>query len=229
LDGTPRVELLAAGRAEVEEVERYGGRIVASEARAVPRDGDGFEVELADHTVRARRMNVATGLRDDLPDMPGLREHWARAVLHCLYHHSREVRDRRSAGSQRQCQTLLVRQWADDAVFFAEVLDDVGHAELTMHSGRIVDGKASGLAVEDDELRGVRLVDGTVVARPALFVPARFVPNNALLTGLDCERDDNGWVRVDPSGLTSAWVCGRPAMRRTSAPRRRPGRRQRSR
>ncbi|GGM83732.1 thioredoxin reductase [Longimycelium tulufanense] len=211
-DGTPPAVLLAAGR---KEVERYGGRIVAGEVLAVRRDDDGFEVELGDRTVRARRVIVATGLRDELPDVPGLRERWARDVLHCPHCHGWEVRDQPLGVLGWQpgavLQAMLVRQWSDDVVFFAEVLDDAGRAKLTARGVRIVDGKVSGLVVEDDALRAVRLADGTVVERSALFVPARFVPNDALLTGLGCERDANGWVRVDPSGLTSVpgvWAAG---------------------
>ncbi|MCI2422036.1 NAD(P)/FAD-dependent oxidoreductase [Saccharopolyspora sp. K220] len=214
-DGTPPAELLAAGRAEV---ERYGGRVAAGEVRAVRRDGSGFEVELADRTVRARRVVVATGLRDELPDVPGLRERWARDVLHCPYCHGWEIRDQPLGvlGWQPGAvhQALLVRQWSDDVVFFAEALDETGRAKLTARGVRIVDGEVSGLVVEDDELRGVRLADGTVVARSALFVPARPAANDALLTGLGCERDDDGWVRVDPSGRTSVpglWAVGNVA------------------
>jgi thioredoxin reductase len=207
-DGTPPAELLAAGRAEV---QRYGGRVVSGEVRELDREGDGFVAELADRTVRARRVIVATGLRDELPDVPGLLERWGRDVLHCPYCHGWEVRDRPLGVLGSQHQALLVRQWSDDVIFFAEGVDDEGRAKLTARGVRIVDGRVVGLVVEDDELQGVRLADGSVVARSALFVPPRFVPNDALLTGLGCERDDSGWVRVDPTGRTSVpgvWAAG---------------------
>jgi thioredoxin reductase len=79
LDGTPPTELLACGR---QEVRRYGGHVVAGEvssaAPAAPSaEGDPrFAVTLADgSTLRARRVLVATGLRDVLPDVPGLAPH----------------------------------------------------------------------------------------------------------------------------------------------------------
>ncbi|MFI8943429.1 NAD(P)/FAD-dependent oxidoreductase [Streptomyces syringium] len=217
-DGTPPAELLAAGRAEV---ERYGGRVRTGEVRAVRR-GDGrmigFEAELADRTlVRARRVIVATGLRDGLPDLPGLRERWARDVLHCPYCHGWEVRDRPLGvlGWQPGAvhQALLVRQLSDDVTYFADGSepDDATRARLTARGVRIVGGKAGGLVVEDDELRGVRLADGTVVALSALFVPTRPVPRDALLDGLGCVREDDGRIRVDASGLTGVpgvWAVG---------------------
>lgn len=211
-DGTPPAELLAAGRAEV---ERYGGRIVTQQVRAISRTDGGFEVELAGRVVRARRVIVATGLRDELPDVPGLWERWARDVLHCPYCHGFEVRDQAIGvlGWQPMAvhQALLVRRLSDDVVFFAEELDDTDRAKLTAWDVRIVDGTVTGLVVEDDLLRGVRLAGGAVVARSALFVPPRFVPNDGLLAALGCERGENGWVLVDPSGRTSVpgvWAVG---------------------
>ena len=50
--------------------------------------------------------------------------------------------------------------------------------------------------------------------RDALFVPPRFVPNDALLVSLGCERDDNNWVVKDATGRTSVpgvWVAGNVA------------------
>jgi thioredoxin reductase (NADPH) len=211
-DGTPPAELLAAGRAEV---ERYGGRVIADSVRAVRREPDGFAVELAEQVVRARRVIVATGLRDELPEVPGLRERWARDVLHCPYCHGFEVRDQPIGvlGWQPMAvhQALLVRRLSDDVVLFAEDLDETDRAQLIAWGVRIIDGTVTGLVVEDDRLRGVRLAGGTVVARSALFVPPRFVPNDGLLTALGCERNENGWVRVDQSGRTSVpgvWAVG---------------------
>jgi thioredoxin reductase len=88
-DGTPPSELLAAGRAEV---LGYGGEVVHGSVVAVD---PGFRVRLDDgRTLSARRLLVATGLADELPDVPGLAQRWGRDVLHCPYCHGWEVRDR---------------------------------------------------------------------------------------------------------------------------------------
>jgi len=62
-----------------------------------------------------------------------------------------------------------------------------------------------------DELRGVQLRDGCVIPVDALFVPPRFIPNSALLIGLGCAVDVDGWVTVDTTGRTSVpgvWAAG---------------------
>src|SRR5690348_2425256 len=91
-DGTAPGDLLARGR---DEVTTYGGHLLAGTVTDVrPREGDGFALTLADGTaLGARRVLVTTGLRDEIPDIPGLRERWGRDVLHCPYCHGYEVRD----------------------------------------------------------------------------------------------------------------------------------------
>ena len=82
-DGMPPADLLAAGRAEV---RGYGGTITTGAAKDLVRCGGrtGFQVLLDDgERVAARRLLVATGLRDELPGVPGLKERWGRDVLHC--------------------------------------------------------------------------------------------------------------------------------------------------
>jgi thioredoxin reductase len=74
-DGLPPGELLMYGR---NEVKNYGGDILAGTVTEVVPDGRaGFWLLLGDgQRVSARRVLVATGLRDELPDIHGLRERW---------------------------------------------------------------------------------------------------------------------------------------------------------
>jgi thioredoxin reductase len=207
-DGMAPARLLEAGRAEV---SGYGGEIVADR---VTRIGHGFAVHLAGgRTLRARRVLVATGLRDELPDVPGLRERWARDVLHCPYCHGYEVRDRPIGVLGTLHLGLLLPQWSPDVVFFPHLteLSADEREQLLARGVRIADGDVTGLAVEGDALRGVELAGGRVVPREVLFVGPRFVPRDDLLTGLGCAMADDGRVRTDPTGRTSVpgvWAAG---------------------
>ena len=71
----------------------------------------------------ARRVLVTTGLRDELPDIPGVRERWGRDLLHCPYCHGYEVRDQPlgvlGGDPESVAHGLLIRQWSDDVVLFA--------------------------------------------------------------------------------------------------------------
>jgi thioredoxin reductase len=215
-DGLPPGDLLAFGRAEA---EGYGVSIIADVATDVVRDGaSGFRVVLRDHgSLRARRLLVVTGLHDEIPDIPGLRERWARDVLHCPYCHGFEVRDRKlgvlggSPAAVRYAQ--IVRQWSDDLVYIAPAgtLSAAERHELEARGIAVAEGAARQVLVEDDRLCGVALDGDRAVACDALFVPPRFIPNSDVCAGLGCDVDEDGWPVADGDGVTSVsgvWVAG---------------------
>jgi thioredoxin reductase len=168
--------------------------------------------------LNARRVLVATGVRDELPDIPGVSERWGRDLLHCPYCHGWEVRDQPIGvlgtvpGSGQHAQ--LVRQWSDDVVFFVHTYDLAAteQAELEARGVRVLREEVARLVVDDDRLVGVELLDGNVIARAAVFIRPRNIPHaDGLLAGLGCELDAAGFVVVDGSGRTTnpgVWAAG---------------------
>ncbi|MCB0908387.1 MAG: NAD(P)/FAD-dependent oxidoreductase [Nocardioidaceae bacterium] len=221
-DGLPPTELLAAGR---EEVIGYGGQLIAGTVTSIgplppatEDDRPAFEVSLADgSTLPARRVLVTTGLRDELPEVPGVRERWGRDLLHCPYCHGYEVRDQPlgvlGGSPEAMAHAHLVRQWSGDVVLFTDgaLLDDEQRARLMARSIGVVEGPVARLLVEDDVLTGIELASGEIVRRTAVFVRPGFVPHDDLLTGLGCATHDNGWVAAGVTGRTSVpgvWAAG---------------------
>jgi thioredoxin reductase len=221
-DGMPPAEMLAVGRAEV---LGYGGEIVSATVVRVESTPTGFDVVLdSRRTVSARRVLVATGLTDELPDLPGVWERWGRDVLHCPYCHGYEVRDQPvgvlGSGPRSVHQALLVRQLSPDVVFFRHTLADFSAEDrerLAAREVRVVEGAVGRLIVEGDRLSGVQLADGTVVARSAVFVMPRFVANQGLVAALGAETESlasGTWVKTDLGGRTSVpgvWAVGNVA------------------
>ncbi|KZB87539.1 NAD(P)/FAD-dependent oxidoreductase [Amycolatopsis regifaucium] len=211
-DGIPPKELLAIGR---DEVRGYGVEIVEDVVHRLRRDK---AVELASgRVVSGRRIVVTTGLADELPDVPGVAERFGTDVLHCPYCHGWEVRDQRFgvlATSEKSVhQALIVWQWSKDLTFFTHTqqISAEDREKLTGLGIRIVDGKVSELAVENDRLTGVRLVDGELVERDVVFVGPKFVPHDKLLAQIGCERTQDGFVAVDAQGRTKVdgfWAAG---------------------
>jgi thioredoxin reductase len=198
-DGMPPADVLERGRAEV---RRYGVRLVHGEATATDREGDGFVVTLAGgQEVRCRRLLVATGLADELPEVPGVRDRWGRDVLHCPYCHGWEVRDRAigvlAAGTTSVHQALLFRQLSEDVVYFTHHTppDEAQAALLAARRIEVVDGPVAGLEVDGEHLARVRLEDGRLVERDVVVVSPRMVARADFLAGLGLMLFD------DPSGL----------------------------
>ncbi len=215
-DGMSPRDLLSAGR---EEVAGYGGRLLDGRVVAVDVVGrPGFQVRLRDGSqLMARRLLVATGLRDEIPDVPGLRERWGRDVLHCPYCHGYEVRDQPIAvlggTPEAMAHAQLVRQWSSDVILFTHTDPSTAdqREQLAARGIGVVDGAVARVAVVDDVLRGLELEDGRAVPRAAVFVRPSFVPHNDLLTDLGCAVDSAGWPETDPTGrttVTGVWVAG---------------------
>lgn len=219
-DGTPPAELLARGR---EEVRRYGGHVVAGEVTAASRDGDGFVVKLAGGgSVRARRLLVATGLTDELPEVPGVAQHWGREVLHCPYCHGWEVRDQMIAvmgsGPMSVHQALLFRQWSEDLAYITHTMppSEEQAEQLAARGIRVVDGEVQALDVDGDRRVEVRLADGTVVVVQAVVVSPRMVARAGFLAdlGLEPAEHHSGVGEHIPAEATGrcdvagVWVAG---------------------
>jgi thioredoxin reductase len=215
-DGMSPADLVATGRVEVSGygVELIDEQVVGIDAGLVVRTSGG-------RVLQARRILVATGMRDVVPEIPGVSERWGRDLLHCPYCHGWEVRDQPLGvlgtvpGSVQHAQ--LVRQWSDDVTFFVNTYDLTAaeEAELAARGVQIVRGEVARLVVEDDRLTGVELKDGRVVARTAVFIRPGNVPHaDGLLAGLGCEFGEGGFVTVDATGRTSVfgvWAAGNVA------------------
>ncbi|WP_327723470.1 NAD(P)/FAD-dependent oxidoreductase [Streptomyces europaeiscabiei] len=222
-DGMPPAEFLAVGR---EEIARYGVALVRGRAVDVTRGDDGrsFTVTLADgRSPRARRLVVATGLKDELPTVPGVAERFGRDVLHCPYCHGWEVRDQPfgvlATTPMSVHQALMVSQWSKDVTLFLhEVpetdLSDDDLRRLAAAGVSVVPGEVESLVVTEDRLTGVRLTDGTVCDRSVLFTAPRPIPRTSLLEKLGADLNETpfgAYPTVDPTGLTSVpgvWAVG---------------------
>ncbi len=215
-DGMPPADLLAAGR---EEVASYGGSLVDDSVVGITRHAQStFGLLLASGApVVARRLLVATGLRDDVVDIAGVTDRWGKDVLHCPYCHGHEVRDQALGvlgGNAMAVQhALLIRQWSGDVVFFPHTTEvaEEQREQLIARAIGVVDGRVARVRVESDQLVGIDMVDGRFVPRAAVFVRPDFVSNNNFLPGLGAQVDAHGWPVVDATGKTSVpgvWVAG---------------------
>ncbi|MFF4043438.1 NAD(P)/FAD-dependent oxidoreductase [Streptomyces sp. NPDC001816] len=219
-DGMSPAEFLAVGR---EEIARYGVELVRDRVVDATRDEDFTVVLASGRTVSARQLVVATGLKDELPPVPGIAERFGRDVIHCPYCHGWEARDRATgvlASSPMSVhQALMVTQWSKDVRFF---LHEVRETELTDEDRRrlaaagvtVVPGAVAEVLAGEDRLTGVRLADGTVHDREVLYVAPRAVPQNDLLVRLGAELRETpfgSFPVIDEQGLTTVpglWAAG---------------------
>jgi thioredoxin reductase len=218
-DGMSPTAFLAAGRAEIKQ---YGAEFVSESAVSVTGTVDDFLVGFEHRpAVSARRLLVTTGLVDELPDIPGLRQRWGNDVLHCPYCHGWEMQDRAigilGTSAMAVDQALAWRQWSHDVLFFQHTAPapDPAVAALLIGSGiDTVTGQIARLVVEQDRLIGVEFADGTVVARDVVVVQSRLVARSALLESLGLPAKNGPYgtnIAADAQGLTAVpgvWAAG---------------------
>ncbi len=218
-EGAAPRDLTALGRAEA---AGYGVDFVVGSVSDVRREEGGLQVTAADGAVWATRtLIVATGLSDDLPDIPGLAERWGETVLHCPYCHGWEVRDRRlgvlTTSPLGLHQAQLVRQLSDRVTVFTAAAGpiDPGVAEGFAARGiRLEPQPVTAIAGEGTAIAAVRLADGREAAVDALFTAGAPRPHDDLVAGLALARRDTplgSFLAVDPTGRTSddrIWAVG---------------------
>ena len=221
-DGMLPADLLAEGR---DEVTGYGVELVNDQVLAIE---PGFVVRVASgRTVTARRILMATGVGDELPDVPGVRQRWGKDLLHCPYCRGWEVRDQPLGvlgalpGSAQHA--LLVRQWSDDVVFFVHTYHLMPAEQRQMEARRIrvVPGEVARFVVvlykNGGYLRGrakavVVLGDGLPVSlRPQLPTGRVAWPRSRRAHELDPVRRCG---RLHPEAAMYRYT-GRPLARRT--------------
>ncbi|MGM7671381.1 NAD(P)/FAD-dependent oxidoreductase [Microbacterium sp. A93] len=239
-EGISPAELLAAGR---REVTGYGGAVLDGKITAVRRLADGrFEATVrgdagqgegegegeGEGTVlTARRLLIATGLTDELPDVPGLAEHWGRSVIHCPYCHGWEVRDRSililGTSPNSVHQALLFSQLSADVTFLAEIGRGPGLEadQVRMLAARgieVVAGEAAGvestLQAGEARLAGVRLTGGELLPAEVLVVAPRMLANTEVFEPLGLRLEENPMGRfistedMGRTGVTGVWAAG---------------------
>lgn len=209
-DPTPS-ELLTIGRRQAQE---YGVDLRDTRVTDISADDAGFVVE----GERTRAVVLATGLWDELPDVPGLAESWGQKVVACPHCHGWEVRDQplvqlgmRGLPDRSVARALLLSRWSSQVTLCTDGdhLTEDQRANLSKAGVAVRTEKVDAV----DEFQ-VRLSTGETLAPRAVFVVVRQHQQSDLAEHLGCRIVD-GAVATDESGRTSMpgiWAVGTTAI-----------------
>ncbi|SFR91096.1 Thioredoxin reductase [Stenotrophomonas maltophilia] len=190
LDGISGAELLKTARQQL--LDYPSVRWIHAEAVHATASPDGVEVRTADGQVlAARKLLLASGISDQLPDLPGLAERWGSTVLHCPYCHGYEV----GGGAigvlgghpMSAAKAPLFADWGN-VTFFSQA-GEISEEERAAMEQRGVQVEISPvIAVQGDQPTWleVELADGRRIAQRALFVPATQAMATPLVQQLGC-------------------------------------------
>jgi thioredoxin reductase len=218
-EGVKPTELLEKGR---RELARYESVTIRNEqVTAISREAAQFIVTcMGGFSVRARKVLLTTGLKDEVPQFDGVEQLYGRTVHHCPYCDGFEHRDKAIAvygkGNKGAGLALMMKQWSDDVILFTN-----GQTEIEPNTKKRL--KCNGITVCTDKiarlegdsqgrLSYIRLVGGSAVRRDALFFATSAVQRSDLWEKLGCKRDEKGGIVCDPvteeSSVPGVYVAG---------------------
>jgi thioredoxin reductase len=184
---------------------------VALGAQADP-DG-GFRVRLESGAqLSARKLVLAFGVSDVLPDMPGLAERWGASVLYCPYCHGYEFRAERlgvlDVGPISPYQASLLADRGPVTFFLngRNDLDDAARSQLAKRGVAIEAAPIAGLEGDAPGLTGIALADGRSVPTSALYLLTETRMNSPIAEQLGCAFDDGPLgpvIRIDATGMST--------------------------
>jgi thioredoxin reductase len=216
-DGTPPSELRRLAREELARYDTVEIRDVdVHDASCEP---DGFSVTLASGDVcRSRKLMLATGVLDYVPDIEGIRALYGRSVFHCPYCDGWELRGQPIAvygkGDKGCGLSLELTGWSRDLVLLTDgpsELEDSQRERLQLHGITVEERRLSRLVGKDGQLEQVVFLAGPPLARRALFFTLGQSQHSALTKRLGCQFNDKGTVRTGPYETTHVpglYVCG---------------------
>lgn len=206
-DGVPPDELLRLGKRDLEKYETIEVREgVAIGASGV--DGD-FEVALeGGEAVSARKIVIATGLSDVMPDVPGFREGWGRGIYHCPFCHGWEVRGRPLAvygsGDMVMFRVSLIRNWSRDLIAITDGTEtpDETLKKLDALGVPLYESPISRVESDGEKLIRVVLEDGTEIEREGIFTNPPLEQRSAVAETLGCETEYMEMMRAEVISIT---------------------------
>jgi thioredoxin reductase len=217
-DGMAPLEFLRVAREELRRYDTVSVRdaeVVAAECQQDKR----FAVTLHDgERIFSRKLLLATGVVDNVPDIPRIREFYGRSVFHCPYCDGWEVRGQPIAiygnGDRGLGLSLELTGWSRDLVLCTDgpsEIDDRGRGRLASQGIEVREDRVAQLDGQDGQLRDIVFADGSRLARRAMFFTTGQAQRSDLLLRLGCEFNEKGTVRTgkyETTHLPGLFVAG---------------------
>jgi thioredoxin reductase len=188
-DGAPPLAMIAQARDKVLAYPNV--TFVEGIATKVSGSNGAFTVLVNDaQRVEAKKLVLAHGVIDRLPEIPGLQERWGKTVLHCPYCHGYEFGGRAlgvlATGAMSEHQAQLIPEWGPTTFFLngqpePESLDKLTARKVTIERARVIGVEAEAT---------VKLADGRAIELAGLYLGPRMELASDLHAQLGCALDE---------------------------------------
>ncbi|QRR01632.1 NAD(P)/FAD-dependent oxidoreductase [Dyadobacter sandarakinus] len=161
-------------------------------------------------TFEARKILFATGIRDLLPDIPGMSQCWGISVIHCPYCHGYEYRGKQTGimmnGDEGAEHAVFIRNWAGQLTLFTQGKANISaekRALLTRNQIRLNESPIRKIVHKNGYISSVELADGTSQALDALYARVPFEQHCSIPQILGCAHTPEGFIQVDAFNRTT--------------------------
>jgi len=180
---------------------------------------DGFSIKTkSGELFSGRKLIVASGIKDVLPDIEGFAECWGISVIHCPYCHGYEFRTKRTGILANADQAFhlasLVNNLTDDLTIFTQgepifTADQLG--ALKRHAIKIRETNVVRIIHQGGHLTAIEFEDGSRVSFNAVYAAVSFIQHSDIPMALGCELTEHGHIKVSHFQQTTVdgvYACG---------------------
>jgi thioredoxin reductase len=194
------------------ELQRYQtvSRASAEVCDAIKLADGTFEIRMADRAVRSRKLLIATGVVDQLPDIPGIEAYFGKSVFQCPYCDGWELRGTAVAVyGKAQAALEMARSltsWTDDIALCMHAgarLSELDTLSLRRNNIRIFKSPITALRGGSGKLDALEFANGEVLKRSALFFDTSCVGRSKLAMSLGCRFNRRGGIQCGQYEATS--------------------------
>lgn len=180
---------------------------------------DGFLITTASgNTYASRKLIVATGIKDLVPQIPGFAQCWGISVIHCPYCHGYEFRNQPTGifanGARAYHLATLVNNLTGQLKIFTNGeadFDAEQRARLKSHRIEVIETAISGIGHEEGQLQALMLEDGSEHYLKALYAAVPFAQHCDIPEALGCTLTETGHLQADGRQQTNVpglFICG---------------------
>lgn len=173
---------------------------------------NGFKVDTFNEIFQAKKLIIATGVKDILPNITGFAECWGVSVLHCPYCHGYEVRSKTTGiianGEMGYEFIKLISNWTEDLTLFTNgpiELDKLSQQKLASKKINIVDKEIEELIHKNGLVSHIRFKDGSQQKIEAIYARSVTPQNTPIAADLSCDHTQDGYITVNNLQQTSVY------------------------
>ncbi|MDF2438233.1 MAG: NAD(P)/FAD-dependent oxidoreductase [Bacteroidota bacterium] len=210
-DNSKPCDIIAKAKADVKKYDTV--KFIGGRADGAKQISKGFEVVLANgERYETKKLLFATGVKDVIPDIPGLSASWGISVLHCPYCHGYEVKDKQTAvlgnGINAFDVCMVLTQWTRDIRLLTNgrsELSDEQRIRLKKHNIEIIENEIDRIDHEGGQVKSLYFKDKTKLSIPVIYAKLGHTQHSDIPEKLGCKIKDDGYIEVDECKKTSMY------------------------